>query len=97
MPSVKDHKFAMMSAFSHRAVIKMVLDFSQGKLIVTEFEVQVRLNVASIVLQASAEDIGLRRQPPMLIADGGGVRWSLVLDSNTQLRAIQDVLGMDAE
>ena len=97
MASVKYNKFVMMAAFSHRAIIKMVLDFSQGKLIVTEFEVQVRINVASIVLQVSAEDISLRRQPPMLIADGGGVRWSLVLDSNAQLRAIQNVLGMDAE
>ncbi|MGL4938890.1 DUF3389 family protein [Shewanella sp.] len=75
----------------------MVLDFSQGKIIVTEQELQVRLLGAQIVLQASAEDIGLRRQPPMLIADGGGVRWSLVLDSSCQLSAIQAVLGIDAQ
>lgn len=80
----------------------MVLDFSAGKMIVTEFEVQVRLNAASIsaasiVLQASSEDIGLRREPPMIIADGGGVRWSLKLDSLNQLRAVQNVLGIDAQ
>ncbi|MCL1091318.1 DUF3389 domain-containing protein [Shewanella profunda] len=75
----------------------MVIDFSQGKLIVTEFEVQVRLNAASIVLQASAEDIGLRRNPPMLIADGGAVRWSLKLDDKAQLLLVQEVLGIDCE
>ena len=49
----------------------MVLDFSQGKLIATEFEVQIRLSVANLVLQASAEDISLRLDPPMIIANGG--------------------------
>ncbi|MGL4734307.1 MAG: DUF3389 family protein [Enterovibrio sp.] len=75
----------------------MVLDFSQGKIIVTQHELQVRLLGTQIVLQVSAADIILRRQPPMLIADGGGVRWSLVLDSSSQLSAIQTVLGVDAQ
>ncbi|MGL5290504.1 MAG: DUF3389 family protein [Vibrionaceae bacterium] len=75
----------------------MVLDFSQGKIIVTKQELQVRLLGAQIVLQASAADISLRRQPPMLIADGGGVRWSLVLDSMSQLSAIQAVLSIDTQ
>lgn len=75
----------------------MVIDFSQGKLIVTEFEVQVRLKVASIVLQAGAEDIGLRWEPPMLIANGGAVRWSVKLDNEMQLRLVQEILGIDYE
>ncbi|MGL5335574.1 MAG: DUF3389 family protein [Enterovibrio sp.] len=75
----------------------MVLDFSQGKIIVTQHELQVRLFEAQIVLQASAADISLKQQPPMLIANGGGVRWSLVLDSGSQLHAIQSVLGLDAQ
>lgn len=84
-------------AFFHKTVFNMVIDFSQGKFIVTEFEVQVRLNAASIVLQASAEDISLRRQPPMLIANGGAVRWSIKLDNETQLQAVQEILGIDCE
>lgn len=73
----------------------MVLDFSQGKLIATEFEVQIRLSVANVVLQASAEDVSLRLDPPMIIANGGGVRWSMKLDNTDQLDALQALLGID--
>ncbi len=73
----------------------MVLEFSQGKLVVTEFEVQVRLSVSSVLLQASVEDISLRVAPPMLIANGGSVRWSIKLDDRTQLTSVQEILGID--
>lgn len=56
----------------------MLVEFSQGKLIATEFEVQIRLNMANVVLQAAAEDISLRQEPPMIIANGGGDRKSVV-------------------
>lgn len=85
-----------MARFS-QMVSNMVIDFSQGKLIVTEYEVQVRLNVASIVLLAGAEDIALRREPPLLIANGGAVRWSVKLDNETQLQSVQEILGIDCE
>lgn len=85
-----------MARFS-QTVSNMVIDFSQGKLIVTEFEVQVRLNAASIVLLAGAEDIALRREPSMLIANGGAVRWSVKLDNETQLQSVQEILGIDCE
>ncbi|AAN55049.1 DUF3389 domain-containing protein [Shewanella oneidensis MR-1] len=73
----------------------MVLDFSQGKLIATEFEVQIRLSVANVVLQASAEDVSLRLDPPMIIANGGSVRWSMKLDNSDQLQSLQALLGID--
>ncbi|MCG9965177.1 MAG: DUF3389 domain-containing protein [Shewanella sp.] len=73
----------------------MVLDFSQGKLIATEFEVQIRLSVANVVLQASAEDVSLRLDPPMIIANGGSVRWSIKLDNSDQLQSLQALLGID--
>ncbi|MCE9688223.1 MULTISPECIES: DUF3389 family protein [Shewanella] len=75
----------------------MVLDFSQGKIIVTAFEVQVRLRASNLVLQAMAEDIQLKRQGRLLLADGGAVRWSLSLDDEAQLEQIREQLGLDYE
>ncbi|QYJ77547.1 DUF3389 domain-containing protein [Shewanella acanthi] len=75
----------------------MVIDFSQGKLIVTEHEVQLRLNVANVVLQSQAEDISLRHSPPMLIANGGSVRWSLKLDNEIQLHTLAEILGVEVQ
>lgn len=79
----------------HESGIAMLVEFSQGKLIATEFEVQIRLNMANVVLQAAAEDISLRLEPPMIIANGGGVRWSIKLDNTNQLDALQALLGID--
>lgn len=73
----------------------MVLEFSQGKLIATEFEVQIRLSVANVVLQGSTEDISLKLEPPMIIANGGGVRWSMKLDTPEQLQSLQALLGIE--
>jgi hypothetical protein len=74
----------------------MVITFSQGKIIVTPFEVQVRLDVAKLVLQALVDDIQLRTGALLLVADGGGVRWSLTLDNAEQFELLQSELGIDA-
>ena len=76
--------------------IEMVIDFSQGKIIVTAHEVQIRLNVASVVLQAMAEDIQLRRDALVIIADAGVVRWSVKLDNLIQFEQVLNELGIDA-
>lgn len=68
----------------------MVIDFSQGKLIVTPDEVQIRL--ADATLYAMAEDIKFKTDVLIMYADAGAVRWNIKLDSLDQLRLIKDTL-----
>ncbi|MCL1126360.1 DUF3389 family protein [Shewanella surugensis] len=68
----------------------MIIDFSQGKLIVMSDEVQIRL--ADATLYAMAEDIQFRTDVLIMYADAGAVRWSIKLDSLAQLSLIKDTL-----
>ncbi|GIU36764.1 DUF3389 domain-containing protein [Shewanella schlegeliana] len=71
----------------------MIIQFSAGKLIVSPFEVQVRLN-NGCQLYAMVDDIKFHQDALILVADAGAVRWNLKLDSNEQLQEIKDELGI---
>ncbi|WP_299496053.1 DUF3389 family protein [uncultured Shewanella sp.] len=68
----------------------MIIDFSQGKIIVTPDEVQIRFEHAT--LYGMAEDIKFKKDVLIMYADAGAVRWSMTLDSVEQLLQIKDTL-----
>lgn len=72
----------------------MVIEFSQGKIIITPFEIQVRLGISGSGLYAMVEDIKFNEQALIIFADAGAVRWSLKLDSIEQLKLIREELGI---
>lgn len=71
----------------------MIVQFSAGKLILTPFEVQVRLD-NGCQLYAMVDDIKFHQDALMLVADAGAVRWNIRLDSIEQLQDIKDELGI---
>jgi len=72
----------------------MVIEFSQGKIILTPFEVQVRLSTSGTTMYAMVEDIKFNDQALILYADAGAVRWSLRLDTIEQLSIMREELGI---
>ncbi|QFU22431.1 DUF3389 domain-containing protein [Shewanella eurypsychrophilus] len=72
----------------------MVIDFSQGKIILTPFEVQVRFTLFGMSMYAMVEDIKFIDDALIMHADAGAVRWSLKLDSPEQIAAIREELGV---
>ncbi|MDO6618840.1 MULTISPECIES: DUF3389 family protein [unclassified Shewanella] len=75
----------------------MIIEFSQGKLVVTPFEIQCRLNTNNIVLTAMVDDMKCLSDSLMLIADAGAVRWSLKLDNAQQFYEAIEIMGIAAE
>ncbi|GIU30589.1 hypothetical protein TUM4644_29700 [Shewanella colwelliana] len=73
----------------------MVLDFTQGKLILSPFELQIKLTALPVTLYAMAEDIKLISDALMIVADAGAVRWHCKLDSLTQMEVVATELGLD--
>ncbi|MCL1048060.1 DUF3389 domain-containing protein [Shewanella abyssi] len=71
----------------------MIIELSSGKMVLSPFEVQVRLN-NQCQLYAMVEDIKFHQDALMMVADAGAVRWSLKLDSNEQLQTIKTELGI---
>lgn len=72
----------------------MVIDFSGGKMILSPFDLQVRLN-HGVQLYAMVEDLKCHDEAIMLIADAGAVRWHLTLDNVQQLQQVKAELGLD--
>ncbi|GIU47004.1 hypothetical protein TUM4438_24640 [Shewanella sairae] len=71
----------------------MVIAFSAGKLIVSPFEIQARLDNGCL-LYAMVDDIKFHDDALMLVADAGAVRWNIKLDSNEQLQEVKGELGI---
>ncbi len=64
----------------------MKISYSGGELITNGHELIVKLNSTTpITLRALTEDLKFLRQPPMIIAHGGDVSWSVTLDNAEQL------------
>jgi len=72
----------------------MVIEFSQGKIILTPFEIQVRLSTSGTTMYAMVEDIKFNDDALIINADAGAVRWSLRLDTLEQLNEIREELGI---
>lgn len=75
----------------------MVIEFSGGKLIVTPFELVIRLQGENCVsLQAGSESIELIGQGAnVVVANSGDTRWSVKLDNEAQLLTIAGEMGCD--
>lgn len=72
----------------------MVIDFSQGKIILTPFEIQIKLSTSGSGMYAMAEDLKFIDDALIISADAGSVKWSLRLDSIEQLNMIRETLGV---
>ena len=74
----------------------MIINCSQGKIIVNLHEIQCRFNVNNMVLMASVDDITCYHQGLVIAADAGTVKWSIKLDSAEQLELILNETGIQA-
>ncbi|WP_240205418.1 DUF3389 domain-containing protein [Vibrio sp. CyArs1] len=72
----------------------MIVDFSQGKVIVTPHEMVVRLAVSNVTLQAQVDALQLIIPACVISANGAECKWSVKLDSEEQLRAISNETGI---
>ncbi|MCL1037574.1 MULTISPECIES: DUF3389 family protein [Shewanella] len=71
----------------------MIIELSHSKLILTPFEIQIRMSPSGTVLSAMVEDLKLRKEVLVLSADAGAVRWSLKLDNQQQADDLVDFIG----
>lgn len=75
---------------------KVKLAFSQGTLIANPNELMVRLDgPARITFQAAADNIQLVGIANVVTGFGGGVSWSIQLDSSDQLHALAEELCVE--
>ncbi|NRD74469.1 DUF3389 family protein [Shewanella sp. VB17] len=72
----------------------MVINFSQGKIILTPLEIQVKFAASGGGMYAMAEDLKFIDDALMISADAGSVKWNLRVDSIEQLIAIREEFGM---
>ncbi|WP_217532327.1 DUF3389 domain-containing protein [Vibrio metschnikovii] len=75
----------------------MMIEFSGGKIIATAHEVVVRLlGEHSISLQSSSDNVTfIGRGANVMLANSGGVKWSVKLDNSEQLSELAQSLGCD--
>ncbi|SHH78893.1 DUF3389 domain-containing protein [Ferrimonas marina] len=74
----------------------MKIRFAQGVLIANAHELMVRLDgPGRITFQAAADCIQLVGIANVVTGFGGGVSWSLQLDSEDQLAQLAEVLGVE--
>ncbi|MCG9696794.1 DUF3389 family protein [Shewanella sp. Isolate11] len=72
----------------------MVIEFSKGRLILTNNEIQAKLNQGQVTFYAMAEDLKVISDALLLVADAGAVRWTLTLDNREQLDVIIEQLQL---
>ncbi|WP_394203664.1 DUF3389 family protein [Shewanella waksmanii] len=73
----------------------MVVEFSNGKIITSAFEIQIRLKSVNVTLFAMAEDVKAIDDALLLIADAGAARWTIALDNLEQLQQIKQALAIE--
>ncbi|UJF17433.1 DUF3389 domain-containing protein [Vibrio sp. SS-MA-C1-2] len=76
----------------------MVITFSFGKLIMTPYELVIKLPVGRVTLQAQPDDLTLLSDENsgvnIISADTGSVKWNMTLDNAEQLQQVSDMLGV---
>ncbi|MZI93933.1 DUF3389 family protein [Vibrio sp. CAIM 722] len=76
----------------------MLVEFSQGKIIVTTHEVVVKLAAPSqCMLHAQSEAISLFSGANVMVANTGAVKWTITLDNPQQLNILSEQLGCDIQ
>lgn len=75
----------------------MVLEFSSGKIIVTPFELVVKISDKHMItMQANAEAVVLIGNGANVVtANSGDMKWSIKLDSEEQIQQIAQQLGCE--
>ncbi|XAW88252.1 DUF3389 domain-containing protein [Vibrio sp. CDRSL-10 TSBA] len=75
----------------------MVIDFKSGKIVVTPFELVVRLNGEHrVTLQAQSDAVQLIGKGANVISvNGSEAKWSIKLDNEQQLQQIGAELGCE--
>ncbi|MEC6909184.1 DUF3389 domain-containing protein [Photobacterium piscicola] len=73
----------------------MIVIFSQGKIIVTQHEVVIRIDGnCRIMMQAQVDELTLIGGANVITAIGSGLNWSVKLDSEEQLQQIASEIGI---
>lgn len=77
----------------------MLIEFSIGKIIATQHEVVVRLTGDHrVTMQAQIDSVQLiGKGANVLLANTGECKWSLKLDSESQLLALSQAIGIAVE
>lgn len=75
----------------------MILEFSQGKLIITPNEIQCRLYENHIILSAVVDDISCFHHGLVIAADAGTVKWTIKLDNPQQFEQLLQETGIHAQ
>lgn len=74
----------------------MVIEFSAGKIIVTQFEIVIRIaGDHHISMQAQTDAVSLIGRGANVIAvHGAESTWSIKLDDESQLKAVAEAMGI---
>ncbi len=74
----------------------MVIEFSLGKIIATPHEIVIKLTGSSMVtLQAQSDAIQLLgRGANVVLSHGAECKWSIKLDSEEQLKQLEQQIGV---
>ncbi len=77
----------------------MVIEFSLGRIIVTQREVVIKLTGDSMVtLQAQTDAIQLLgRGANVILAHGAECKWSIKLDNEEQLKQLAQEMGLEIQ
>ncbi|WP_037469315.1 DUF3389 family protein [Shewanella marina] len=73
----------------------MKLEFSQGKIFITPFEVQIVMNQSGLRLFAMIDDLKLHAEQWLIVADAGAVRWQVKLDNLEQFELLSTEIGIN--
>lgn len=73
----------------------MIINFSQGRIIVTAHELVVRLNHNAITLQSTIDGLQLLLPSCVMLANGAECKWSLKLDNQQQIQQISQAAGVE--
>lgn len=73
----------------------MIVEFSQGKVIVTPHEVVVRLSGSIATFQAQVDALQLILPACVLSANGAECKWSVKLDNLQQIQTIAEQTSIE--
>ena len=73
----------------------MIVEFSQGKVIVTPHEVVVRLSGNIATFQAQVDALQLILPACVLSANGAECKWSVKLDNSQQIQTIAEQTSIE--
>ncbi|MBY6198106.1 DUF3389 domain-containing protein [Vibrio hangzhouensis] len=73
----------------------MIVEFSQGKVIVTPHEVVVRLSGSAVTLQGQVDALQLILPACVLSANGAECKWSVKLDNSQQIQTIAEQTSIE--